>query len=671
MSLTMSLPNLDSIDTNQFLDKLTILLQKNLEDIDALLCEQHHFTWDNIMQPLELMENKIEQLWAPLAQLNSVVNSESLRKCYQKSLAKLTAYESTVGQNETLYRAIQSIDTDRLEHTQKKIIQDSLRDFKLSGVALAPDDKKRFEEIQTRLSELSNQFENNVLDATQDYFYLVENKDDLKGMPSHTIETARQLAASKGKEGFMLSLEFPCFYAVITYAEDRALREKIYHAYITRASEIGPSAGKFDNGPLINEIMSLRQEMAQLLNFETYADYSLADKMAKDRHEVMHFLEDLCSRAYHQARTEFKRLASFALETLGIDYLSPWDIAYASEKKRQDRYHLSQEDLRPYFPISRVLAGMFEIIHRLYGITVTKVEPPSVWHEDVNCYQMIDEKEELRGIVYMDLYARSNKRGGAWMASLQSRCCLPNGNTQHPIATVNCNFAKTDEKEACLSHDEVLTLFHEVGHSLHHVLTKVDYYSAAGINGVEWDAVELPSQFFENWCWQQSSLDLISRHIDSGETLPVAMFDQLWATKNFHSAIEMVRQLEFSLFDFRLHSEFNPSAGPGQISAILADVRESASVMPIVEYNRFVNSFTHIFSGGYAAGYYSYKWAEVLSSDAFARFEEEGIFNAHSGRDFLHFILETGSSQTAKEAYYSFRGRMATVDALLKHRGIH
>lgn len=670
MSVNMSLPKLDSIDTKQFFNQLNLLLQKNLDDIDTIIQEQHHYTWESLMQPLEWMENTVEQLWAPLAQLNAVVNNEDLRQCYQKSIAKLTAYESTVGQNEALYKAIQSIDTGKLNHIQKKIIHDSLRSFKLSGVALAPEDKKRFEAIQTRLSELSNQFDNNVLDATQDYFYHVENKDELKGMPDHAIETAQQLASSQGDAGYTLSLEFPCFYAVITYAEDRILRENIYHAYLTRASEIGPSAGKFDNGPIIYEIMALRQEMAKLLGFETYADYSLADKMAKNRHEVMDFLNDLNTRAYHQANVEFKRLESFAQQNLDIDNLSPWDIAYASEKKRQHRYHLSQEDLRPYFPLSKVLQGIFEIIQRLYGIHVNKIEPPSVWHEDVNCYQLIDDRNELRGMVYMDLFARSNKRSGAWMASLQSRCRLQDGTIQYPIATVNCNFARTDKREACLSHDEVLTLFHEVGHCLHHVLTQVDYYSAAGINGVEWDAVELPSQFFENWCWQQSALELISSHVDSGETLPVDMFDQLWATKNFQSAMAMVRQLEFSLFDFRLHSEFDSAQGPEQLFDILNDVRESASVVPIANYNRFVNSFSHIFAGGYSAGYYSYKWAEVLSSDAFARFEEEGIFNAHSGRDFLHFILETGSSHTAKDAYISFRGRMATVDALLKHSGI-
>ncbi|WP_367607014.1 M3 family metallopeptidase [Legionella sp. W05-934-2] len=666
----MPLPKLDNLDTKEFVNQLSLLLQSNLDQINDIIREHHHYTWDNLMQPLEWMENNVEKHWAPIAQLNAVVNSDDLRVCYQKSLAKLTAYEATVGQNEDLYNAICSIDIGKLSHTQKKIIHDSLRSFKLSGVALDSANKKRFEEIQTRLSELSNQFENNVLDATQDYYYHVERKDELKGMPAHAIEAAQQLASSRGETGYMLSLEFPCFYAVITYAEDRILRENIYHAYMTRASDIGPSAGKFDNGPIIYEIMALRQELAKLLGFETYADYSLADKMAKNRQEVMDFLTDLNSRAYHQARVEFKQLESFAQQNLGFEHINPWDIAYISEKKRQHRYHLSQEDLRPYFPLSKVLEGMFEIIKRLYGIQINKMEPPSVWHNDVNCYQMVDDKGNLRGIVYMDLFARSNKRGGAWMATLQSRCLLPDGSIQYPIATVNCNFAKTDKKESCLSHDEVLTLFHEFGHCLHHVLTKVDYYSASGINGVEWDAVELPSQFFENWCWQQSALDLISKHVTKGETLPVTMFDQLWATKNFQSAMAMVRQLEFSLFDFRLHSEFDPKNGPGQIEGILSDVRESTSVVPIADYNRFVNSFSHIFGGGYSAGYYSYKWAEVLSSDAFSRFEEDGIFNSHSGRDFLHFILETGSSQTAKEAYLSFRGRMATVDALLKHSGI-
>ena len=520
------------------------------------------------------------------------------------------------------------------------------------------------------MAELSNQFENNVLDATDDFSLHLKDKTRLTGVPEHILQRANNLALEKGLSGYILTLEYPCYHAISTYAEDAQLRETFYHAYVTRASDLGPSAGRFDNGPIINEIMTLRFEKAHILGFENYVEYSIATKMAQSSDQVFDFLHDLSTRAQHQAKVEFERIQNFAAKECGIETVQAWDIAYLAEKKRNSLYELSEEELRKWFPLTTVMQGLFAIVGKLYDMHFEEITHPDVWHEDVRCYQIYDNEQNLRGTVYADLFSRSNKRGGAWMDSLRTRMKRADGQIQKPIATLNCNFTNpSKDKEAYLSHDEVLTLFHEFGHCLHHVLTKVDYISAAGINGVEWDAVEFPSQFFENWCWNQSALELLTKHESSGESLPYEIFERLLASKNFLSAMALMRQLEFSLFDFRLHRDFQPKV-LGQVQTILNEVRSETSITPVAEYNRFQNSFSHIFGGGYAAGYYSYKWAEILSSDAFARFEEEGIFNQHTGRDFLHFILETGGSQKATETFVGFRGRMATIDALLKHSGI-
>ncbi|KTC87017.1 M3 family metallopeptidase [Legionella brunensis] len=666
----MNLPSFTSIDVAGFVKRLESLLQTNLDRITSILETSKKFTWDNLMRPLEEMDDALERFWSPLSHLHAVVNSKSLRECYQACLPKLSAYDAAIGHNHQLYSAIKSLDEKELNHVQQKIVDDTLRDFELSGVALSKDKKERFEAIQTQLSALSNQFENNVLDATQAFSIHITEEKRLKGLPEHALHTARELAAEKKVEGWVFNLEFPCYLAIISYAEDRSLREEMYQAYVTRASDQGPSAGKFDNTGIINEMLALRHEKAELLGFHNYAELSLATKMAESTAQVNDFLGDLSSRAHEQAENEFKKLQEFAQKSYKIDELAPWDIAYLSEKKRQARYAISQEELRPYFPLSKVMPGLFAIVNKLYGMTFEEVQNADVWHPDVKCYQIADEAKQIRGYVYVDLFARPHKRGGAWMDSCQSRRQFENGNFQLPIATLTCNFAKPSaNKAAMLSHDEVLTLFHEFGHCLHHVLTRVDYLSASGINGVEWDAVELPSQFFENWCWEQEALQLLAEHIDTKEPLPQALFKKLMAAKNFQSAMAMMRQLEFSLFDFRIHQEFTPHQ-KDFVANTLADVRKQTTVVPLVAYNRFQHSFSHIFGGGYAAGYYSYKWAEVLSSDAFSRFEEEGIFNEKTGRDFLHTILEVGGSKKAAEAYQSFRGRPAKVDALLRHNGI-
>lgn len=665
----LCLPQFSGIDERKFINDLDALLQANLTSINQLLT-QAQFTWDNLMQPLEDMDDALERLWSPLSHIHAVTNSLSLRECYQACLPQLAAYDAAIGQNKQLYNAIHSLDKKDLNQVQQKIVNDSLRDFELSGVALSSEKKQRFVELQTRLSELSNQFENNILDAGQAFTLLITDVTRLKGLPEHALTTAKELAEEKKQLGWMLNLEYPCFQAVVTYAEDRALREIFYHAFTTRASDQGPNAGQFDNSTLIDEILTLRHEKAQLLGFANYAEFSLATKMAESPHQVTDFLLSLANRAYCQATVEFNQLKEFATDNGFLLEVEPWDLAYLSEKMQQKHFDLSQEDLRPYFPQDTVMCGLFNIITHLYGMHLEEVVGIDTWHSDVQCYYIKDEKQQCRGYIYVDLFARQQKRGGAWMDSLQGRRLLANGEIQLPIATLTCNFAKpAANKMATFSHDEVITLFHEFGHCLHHLLTQVDYLSASGINGVEWDAVELPSQFFENWCWEKEALSLLTRHVENNDPMPDSLFEKLIAAKNFHSAMALMRQLEFSLFDFRLHQDFIPQQ-TDYVTKILAEVRAQTTVVPIAPYNRFQHSFSHIFAGGYAAGYYSYKWAEVLSSDAYACFEEEGIFNKSTGKRFLENILALGGSRKASVSFEAFRGRPVQVDALLRHNGI-
>lgn len=666
----VGLPQFSSIDISQFQSRLDAMLKKNLEQVERLLKENPHYTWDNLIYPLDDMDDELERFWSPMAHLHSVMDSNALRDCYNACLPLLSAYETAMGHNHQLYEAIKSVDKHILNPVQQKLIADSLLDFELSGVALDKEDKKRFEVIQARLDELSNQFEHNVLDATQAFTLHIDDAARLKGLPGHAFHTAKELAAEKGLSGYVLTLEYPCYQAVMSHAEDRGLREEMYKAYITRASDQGPNAGTYDNSPLIKEILVLRHEQARLLGFNNYAELSLATKMAESTQQVMDFMHDLVKRSRGQGEAEFKQLEQFSADKLQINPVRPWDIGYLSEKRRQDLYALSQEELRAYFPQPKVMQGLFDLVKKLYGMSIEEIKGVDVWHKDVQCYCVVDEHNQVRGYVYTDLFARQNKRSGAWMDSLQSRRKLEDGTVQLPIATLTCNFAKASaNKPATLSHEEVVTLFHEFGHCLHHLLTQVDYLGASGINGVEWDAVELPSQFFENWCWEQSALALLTAHVETGEPLPDLLYERLIAAKNFQSAMAMLRQMEFSLFDFQIHQE-DTAQNDSLINDVLADVRSKTCVVPLAPYNRFPQSFSHIFGGGYAAGYYSYSWAEVLSSDAFSRFEEEGVLNPKTGHDFLCFILEVGGSKKAAEAYKEFRGRPATVDALLRHNDI-
>jgi oligopeptidase A len=668
-----TLPNFSKFDPENFPEQFKSLLKHNLNTIDALL-ETNTLapTWDTLMHPLDDLDDALSKAWSPLAHLNAVMHSPELREAYQACLPELSAYESAIHHNQALFQAIQALDTKQLDATQQKIIADTLRDFELAGVALPHEQQERFEAINTRLAELSNQFDNNVLDAVAAYSLHITDKTKLTGLPGHAIQRAAACAKEKNLEGWILNLEIPCYLAVITYADNRDLRQTMHEAYATRASELGPNATQFDNTNLIHEILALRHEKSQLLGFKNYAERSLATKMAQTPAHVFEFISNLATRVLPQAKHDVEALKHFALKHCELKNLEPWDVSYVSQKKKEAEYALNDEALRPYFPLPQVLNGMFDTIQKLYGIHLTDITASvDTWHTDVQVYALRDEEQTLRGYVYMDLFARPNKRGGAWMDDAQSRRKCTNGDIQLPIAFLTCNFAKSETYPVpTLSHDEVVTLFHEMGHCLHHLLTQVDYLGASGIHGVEWDAVELPSQFFENFCWDPIALKQLSAHVETHHPLPDDLFNALLASKQFQAGLHLIRQLEFSWFDFLLHSAY-PGEQTDWITQALNQVRETTQVLPQAAYNRSPQSFSHIFAGGYAAGYYSYLWAEMLSSDAFARFEEEGVFNAETGRDFLDCVLAVGSSQTASDFFQKFRGREATPDAFLRHHGIN
>jgi oligopeptidase A len=649
------------------------LLSTNRALVKTLLAENEHYTWDNLVQPLEDMDERLSRSWSPVGHMNSVVNSDELREAYNACLPKLSEYGTELGQHEGLYQAYRQIaegdEYATLSTAQKRIIDNALRDFQLSGIALSTEDKARYKNMMQQLSTLTSKFEENVLDATHGWEKYIDDEAQLAGLPDSARSLARQNARQQGKSGWLFSLEFPSYYPVMTYADDRALREEMYLAYVTRASDQGPCAGKWDNAPIIEDILRLRHESAQLLGFDNYAEKSITRKMARSSDDVIGFLNDLAKRSTTMAKQEYAELEQFARDNFAVDRLEAWDIGYYSEKLRQHRYAITQEELKPYFPEDKVIKGMFSVINKLYGMQVTELEGIDVWHKDVRFFEIRDARNTVRGQFYLDLYARNKKRGGAWM----DECIVrkrSGDSVQTPVAYLTCNFSPPiGDDPALFTHDEVITLFHEFGHGLHHMLTQVDYSGVAGINGVEWDAVELPSQFMENWCWQREALKDIATHYQTGETLPKELFDKMHAAKNFHAGMQMVRQLEFSLFDFRLHREYDPAKGAG-VAELLNEVRKQVSVVIPPVFNRFPNSFTHIFAGGYAAGYYSYKWAEVLSSDAFSAFEEHGIFDRKTGDHFLHSVLEQGGSREAMQLFVDFRGREPNIDALLRHSGI-
>ncbi|BFM13840.1 oligopeptidase A [Maricurvus nonylphenolicus] len=663
------LPAFDKIDNNQIEDALDARLNACRQQVESLVDKP--VTWDSLVAPLEEVDDLLAQTWSPVGHLNAVMNSDELRDIYTRCLSKLTEYSTEMGQHQGLYQAYQQLaDSDeyqQLNQAQKQAVDNALRDFRLAGVALPEAKKQRYAEIKKRLSELSTNFSNNVLDATQGWTKLLDSDDELAGMPDTALEQAQQ--AAKDQQGYLLTLNMPSYLAVMMHADNRELREEVYTAFSTRASDQGPQAGKWDNAPLIEEILSLRHELAQLLEFGDYSERSLATKMAEEPQQVIDFLQQLAEKSKPQAEQELAELAEFSKTTLGIDELQPWDVTYCGEKLRQQQYSISEEALRPYFPVEKVIEGLFAVTARLFGISFEKEDSVATWHPDASYYQVHRDGKTIAGF-YFDLFARENKRGGAWMDDCRVRRLSTTGEQQLPIAYLTCNFTPpVGDTPSLLTHNEVTTLFHEFGHGLHHMLTEINVAAVSGINGVAWDAVELPSQFLENWCWEKDVIPLISGHYQTGEPLPGDMLDNLLAAKNFQSAMMMVRQLEFALFDFLLHRQYDPQ-NPESVQAVLDRVRQQVAVIIPPAFNRFQNGFSHIFAGGYAAGYYSYKWAEVLSADAYSRFEEEGIFSPEAGSSFLSEILQQGGSKPAMDLFKAFRGREPQIDALLRHSGI-
>ncbi len=667
------LPPFSKIEPEHAEPAIDQVIKENRQAVAEMLAAVDRYSWENLVHPLEQLEERLGRVWSPISHMNSVVNSEALRDAYNACLAKLSDYATEMGQNEALFAAFKQISESeeypRLAAAQRKIIDNALRDFRLSGVDLSETDKARYKAVMQELSALNSKFEEHVLDATNGWSIQIMDEARLSGLPDSATAMAKQTARREKMEGWLFTLEFPSYLPVMMYANDRELRREMYTAYVTRASDEGPHAGRWDNTPVMEQLLALRHEAAQLLGFANYAERSIATKMAASTDQVLAFLNDLAERALPMAGQELEEVRAYAKEHFDVDALEAWDIPFYSEKLRQHRYAITQEELKPYFPEDRVLAGMFTVVNKLYGIEISEIKGVDVWHEDVRFFEIEDAQGNVRGQFYLDLYARPHKRGGAWMDDCTTRMRMAEG-VQVPVAYLTCNFsAPIGSDPALFTHDEVLTLFHEFGHGLHHMLTQVDYPSVAGISGVAWDAVELPSQFMENWCWQREALNFIAGHYKTGETLPDDMFEKMLAAKNFQSAMQMLRQLEFSIFDFRLHLEYEPQKG-GRIYEILEDVRHQVAVIQPPSFNRFPHSFGHIFAGGYAAGYYSYKWAEVLSADAFAQFEENGIFDRETGLRFLAAVLEQGGSREPMELFVEFRGREPTIDALLRHSGL-
>ncbi len=613
---------------------------------------------------LERQDDILDRSWSPISHLNSVQSSPQLRKAHDECVQLLTQWATERGQNVELYEAfrILSTRTDGIP-AHHEAVRQALLSFRLSGVDLDEVPRGRVAEIKQRLALLSNQFSNNVLDATQAWYHLVEQQSDLLGLPSQNLEQAKLEAEKRGLKGFAITLDAPQYIAVMTFADHRGLRELCHRAFVSRASELGPHDLDYNNANIVDEILMLRQELSELLGFQCYAELSLAKKMAESVDQVLDLIVQLGEKCKPQAMAEFSSLEAFA-RTEGVSEIKPWDVTYYSERLRQKNYSVSEQELKPYFPVDKVRSGLFEVSRRLFGITFEQ-DNVATWHDDVKFYWVVRNNIKIAGF-YLDLYAREGKRGGAWMDTCRNRVEV-DGVFCQPIAYLTCNFAApTESSPSLLSHNDVTTLFHEFGHGLHHMLTEVPVASVAGISGVAWDAVELPSQLLENWCWEPDVIPLISGNFETGETLPKHLLEKLLAAKNFQSALAMMRQLEFAYFDMSLHRS-NPDLG---VLNVLSTTRDIMTVLPTVEENRFPYSFSHIFAGGYAAGYYSYKWAEVLSADAYSLFEELGVFSNEASERFLSNILTQGGSKPAKELYRQFRGRDANIDALIRHSGI-
>lgn len=668
------LPPFSAIRPEDIVPAVSAALDDCRAVVEKVVAQPGPFTWDNLCQPLAEVDDRLSRIWSPVSHLNSVKNSPELREAYEQSLPLLSEFGTWVGQHAGLYNAYRNLKQgdafNQLTKAQQKAVDNSLRDFELSGIGLDAEKQKRYGEIVARLSELGSTYSNNVLDATMGWSKLITDVNELAGLPESALAAAQEMAQAKEQQGWLLTLDMPSYLPVMTYADNRELRHEMYQAFVTRASDQGPNAGKWDNSDIMAEMLALRYELARLLGFDSYADKSLATKMAESPQQVLDFLNDLAKRARGQGEAELAELRAFAEKHYGVKELDAWDVTYYSEKQKQHLYSISDEQLRPYFPEQRVVEGLFEVVKRVFGITAKERTGVDIWHPEVRFFDLFDASGELRGSFYLDLYARENKRGGAWMDDCVASLRYADGHLQKPVAYLTCNFNRPiGDKPALFTHDEVTTLFHEFGHGIHHMLTKIDAAGVSGINGVPWDAVELPSQFMENWCWQPETLSFISGHYQTGEPLPQEMLDKLLAAKNYQAALFILRQLEFGLFDFRLHYEYDPAQG-AKILQTLLEVKKLVAVMPSPSWGRFPHAFSHIFAGGYAAGYYSYLWAEVLSADAFSRFEEEGIFNPVTGRSFLDCILSQGGSDEPMTLFKNFRGRAPQLDAMLRHYGI-
>jgi oligopeptidase A len=668
------LPKFNEIKPTHVGPALDSLLADGRVLIEALATSAEMPTWQNFALKLEDLDEKVSRAWSQVGHLNAVMNSPELREAYNENLAKLTDFYSDLSQDERLYAKYKAILASasfaKLNQAQQKIISNEVRDFKLGGAELAPEQKARFKAISEDLSKLASKFEENVLDTTNEYALYVEDVTELAGMPEDVLQTALEAAKADEKNGYKFTLHFPSYLPALQYADNRALREKLYRAYATRASEFGKT--EFDNTPIITQILKLKLEEAQMLGFNNFSELSLATKMADTPKQVIDFLENLAKKAKPYAEQDKLELEAYAKQ-LGINDMQAWDVSYVSEKLREDKYAFSDQEVKQYFPEAKVMAGLFRVIETIFGVFVQKTESPT-WHENAHFYSITRHDGSLVGQFYLDLYARNNKRGGAWMDEAITRRVVDNKLTT-PVAYLTCNFSAPlkgengSGKPALFTHDEVITLFHEFGHGLHHMLTEVNDYSVSGIKGVEWDAVELPSQFMENFCWEWDVLRHMTQHVDTGAQLPRELFDKMVAAKNFQAGMQTVRQIEFSLFDITLHSTFDPNGIKTSLD-LIEEIRDQVAVVRPPEWNRFPNNFSHIFAGGYAAGYYSYKWAEVLSADAYSLFEEKGGLSAEAGQQFWQEILSKGGSRPAMESFVAFRGREPSIDALLRHNGM-
>lgn len=664
-------PDYSRIQPQHALPAIETLCESAKTEIEQLLANAPT-TWGTYEQ-LEAIDDKLGKAWSPISHLHSVTNTDEWREAYQACQPVISQYGAEMSQHSGLYRFYCGLRDSQAfaeyTSTQKKLVTDAIRDFELSGVSLSDEKKAEYQRLVQSASELYTTFSNNVLDATQAFHLHLTDEDELAGIPDSALALYRQLAEQNEVEGFWLTLDFPSYYPALTYADNRELREKLYYAYNTRASELGENGGEFDNTAVIEAILAVRSDLAELLGFANYADLSLSNKMAKSPSEVIAFLDGLVDKSKAQGAAEYAELISYARDELGISELKPWDVAYVSEKLKQAEYAISQEQLRDYFPVPKVTEGLFAIVGRLFDVQFEANPTLSKWHDDVVSYTVKNANGDDIAYFYMDLYARQGKNGGAWMNGAIDKISSQLIN-QLPVAYLTCNFIPpTEGNPAYLSHDEVVTLFHEFGHGLHHMLTTVSHSPLSGINGVEWDAVELPSQFMENFCFEREVLQNMSSHRQTGESLPDILFDKLTAAKNYHSALMMLRQLEFSLFDMKIHAHYD-AHNPENVMQTWGTVRDYVAVTPAPDYARFPMSFSHIFAGGYAAGYFSYKWAEVLSADAFSRFEAEGVYNEHVGLSFKSEVLERGASRTAMENFVAFRGREPNIEALLRHNGI-